>query len=322
MYRSDIARLEPAGAFRLLTPCSLALQGLSVACRVVSPRRSPGTKRGSQLPKRSENPSGGHHGPGRAFMSLSTGEAIVRLVRSGGMYLANREAHHRAKRWRVVATASVVAIALAYAANPLASLFVLPFLAAALLPIQRQLARLRRGMKGEASVTSLLGELSDKYLLVNDVMLPGHRGNVDHVLIGPCGVVVIETKEYRGVIACRRDRWFVNGRPTKNITRQVTRGALAVKAFLAEKHPELRNGALRWVDSVVVFTNPLCRIEIDRSTATVTRASQLQSVIRAKAERPRLTPSLVESLAKTLAWGAHVAEPAAFREKPSPASTA
>jgi len=249
-----------------------------------------------------------------------TEEAVVRLVRSGGMYLADRERHYRMKRWRVVATWGVAAVAIGVVLHPLAPLAVLPVAAGALAPIERRLARLRRGIKGEATVTSLLGQLPDEYFLVNDVMLPGHSGNVDHVLIGPCGVVVIETKEYRGVITCRRDQWFVNGRPTKSITRQVTRGAMAVKDFLGTRYPQLRSGPLRWVDGVVVFTDPLCRLEIDRPTPTIARASELQSVIRAKAERPRLAPSLAEPLAECLAWGTNVAEHQALRERSSRAS--
>ena len=70
----------------------------------------------------------------------------------------------------------------------------------------------RKGIVGEELVSTLLAGLPDDFYLINDVTLPGHRGNIDHVLVGPCGVVVIETKNYRGVIKCDQDEWFVDGR--------------------------------------------------------------------------------------------------------------
>jgi hypothetical protein len=213
------------------------------------------------------------------------------------------------KRRLVIAGASAAAVAIGFTLHPLASVLVLPVAAGALTLTQRQLRRLRRGMKGEEVVTSFLGGLPDDYLLVNDVVLPGHRGNIDHVLVGPCGVVVIETKQYGGVVSCRRDQWFANGRPIKNITRQVIGGATAVREFLRKKHPDIRGRALGWVDAIVVFADPLCRLELDRPTPTGARVAELLAVIRVKAEPPRLTPPAVKSLAESLAWGARVAEP-------------
>ena len=35
-------------------------------------------------------------------------------------------------------------------------------------------------------------------MVYNDVNLPGKRGNIDHVVIGPTGIYVIETKNYSG----------------------------------------------------------------------------------------------------------------------------
>lgn len=53
---------------------------------------------------------------------------------------------------------------------------------------------IRKGLEGEQSVASELSYLGDEFLLLNDVMLPGARGNIDHVLVGPTGIFVFETK--------------------------------------------------------------------------------------------------------------------------------
>src|SRR5207247_8987829 len=69
----------------------------------------------------------------------------------------------------------------------------------------------RKGLEGEQNVASELSYLNDEFLLLNDVMLPGGRGNIDHILIGPTGVFVLETKNFSGKYVCYGDRWFFQG---------------------------------------------------------------------------------------------------------------
>ena len=59
--------------------------------------------------------------------------------------------------------------------------------------IRKQAARLRLGIEGEKHVAEVLDELKlEGYHLINDIVEDGY--NIDHVLIGPTGVYVIETK--------------------------------------------------------------------------------------------------------------------------------
>lgn len=154
---------------------------------------------------------------------------------------------------------------------------------------------------GERLVTYRLHSLSDDYWLVNDVMLPRGRGNVDHVLIGPCGVVVIETKRLAGRIRCDGDEWFVNGRRRGSISRQVNSGATAVRYYLAERHPDLVSTALRWVESIIVFTHPTCRFEVNRAQTVVVRYSQLLEAVLELAQKHNLSPVVASRLAESLA---------------------
>jgi len=50
------------------------------------------------------------------------------------------------------------------------------------------------GLGGEKTVIKALSKLGDEYALLNDLMLRDRSGNVDHVVLGPNGVFVIETK--------------------------------------------------------------------------------------------------------------------------------
>ena len=63
---------------------------------------------------------------------------------------------------------------------------------------EHERARLRKGTLGEAAVGLILEGLPDSYIVFND---PGkRRGNIDHIVIGPTGIFVIDTKNWRGVI--------------------------------------------------------------------------------------------------------------------------
>lgn len=167
--------------------------------------------------------------------------------------------------------------------------------------IARRLTRVRKGRLGEKLITNLLQRLSDDYYLVNDVTFDGARGNIDHVVIGPCGVVVIETKRLAGTIRCHGSSWYTNGRRTKSISTQVNTGAARVREFLTRLHPDFQSSVLRWVESVVVFTHPTCRLEVDRPRTTVVRYSELVSLILELARRHRLDPAIAARLAQSLA---------------------
>lgn len=231
----------------------------------------------------------------------------MHIVRAGGRYLEGREQ----RLWVALAAlgalgAGGAVVAAQGAALRWAGAAALLGAVAAGTRVARRLSSVRKGRLGERLITSLLRRLPDDYWLVNDVTLPGGRGNIDHVLAGPCGVVAIETKRLAGHIRCWGDEWSVNGRPRGSISRQVNSGACAVRYFLAERHPDLAATALRWVESVVVFTHPLCRLEVNRPRTTVARYSELLQVILALAEKHRMAPEVAARLARSLAaWQVH-----------------
>jgi Nuclease-related domain len=57
----------------------------------------------------------------------------------------------------------------------------------------------RRGAAGERRTARLLGQLEwHGWAVLHDLALPGSRANLDHLVIGPGGVFVIDSKHYRG----------------------------------------------------------------------------------------------------------------------------
>jgi hypothetical protein len=57
----------------------------------------------------------------------------------------------------------------------------------------------RRGAAGERRTARLLGPLERQgWAVLHDLAIPGSRANLDHLMIGPAGVFVIDSKQYRG----------------------------------------------------------------------------------------------------------------------------
>jgi hypothetical protein len=228
----------------------------------------------------------------------------MNVLRVGGEYLHEQES----RGWRALAMITV-ALLLAAIVGVLGqrSSAIVRFLALAitvallvhagraLRTVLRRLRATRKGRLGEQLTTQLVSRLSDDYYLINDLVLA--RGNIDHVLVGPTGILVVETKRVAGEIACHGDCWTVNGRPVKSYSKQAKAGALAVKAFLATHHPELRH---EYVHAAVVFTDPLCRVTVRNAQVAVVRFSELLALIAALADKRCMPPALVQSIARAL----------------------
>src|SRR5437667_203923 len=93
--------------------------------------------------------------------------------------------------------------------------------------------------------------------------------------LASAGVVVAAGMPGAGRIRCWGDDWSTDGYQRKSISRPVNSEACGVRHFLIERHPDLAFSALRWVESIIVFTHPLCRLEVNQPRATIVRYSQL-----------------------------------------------
>jgi hypothetical protein len=57
----------------------------------------------------------------------------------------------------------------------------------------------RRGAAGERRTARLLGPLEQLgWVVLHDLAVPGSRANIDHLAIGPGGIFVVNSKQYRG----------------------------------------------------------------------------------------------------------------------------
>ncbi|MDX8363384.1 nuclease-related domain-containing protein [Cytobacillus sp. IB215316] len=84
---------------------------------------------------------------------------------------------------------------------------------------QKGLKAIRKGELGEYKIEIQLEQLPKEYKHLNDLLVENSKAKsgfsqVDHIVITPYGIFVIETKNYQGTIYGGKDRktWSVNGK--------------------------------------------------------------------------------------------------------------
>jgi hypothetical protein len=91
--------------------------------------------------------------------------------------------------------------------------------------------RAHRGADAEVDVGRMLDGLPQGYHAVHDLIFDGF--NIDHVVVGPTGVFVIDTKSHAGTVSACEDELFLNGRPfEKPVVKQVWAEAYTVRDLL------------------------------------------------------------------------------------------
>jgi len=162
------------------------------------------------------------------------------------------------------------------------------------------LVRLRplwRSRPGE-SLDALLEQLPNDYYLISN--LPFRAARVDHVLAGPCGIVVIAIRRMSGHVQCEGDRWWLNGRPSKSYSQPAKAGAIAVRKFLAAKHPQFRREIVR---TIVVFTNRRSELHLREPEVAVVRGADLLASIVELGLARKMDRGLAHAAAHRLAGG-------------------
>ncbi len=70
------------------------------------------------------------------------------------------------------------------------------------------------GAEGELKTAAVLNALPDDYFVFHDVIMGNSSANIDHVVIGPTGVFVLDSKNWaRTIEKDRWGRWSYNSRP-------------------------------------------------------------------------------------------------------------
>jgi len=165
--------------------------------------------------------------------------------RSAQAEYERRAAHHaedvrRRRPWILAfgAVVAVVGLVVLLTVSPLwggvVLLFDLVFVASALFATPNSITAWQTGAEGELRTGRLLEPLEAAgFRILHDRKIPGSRANIDHIVIGPPGIYVVETKSLGGSLQIRDNDVFVAGRRKTKMIDEVKREALAVETALA-----------------------------------------------------------------------------------------
>lgn len=119
----------------------------------------------------------------------------------------------------------------------------------------------KSGLTGERNaVKNISDKLGSNYSIFNDVLLKdGKRGNIDHVVVGPTGIFVIETKNNRGVVAYGDDGWKgIRGDPSG----QAKFNSVRIKNIL--ENCEVFKRKYPYANAVIPFTNSKIKLKMSK----------------------------------------------------------
>jgi hypothetical protein len=170
--------------------------------------------------------------------------------------------------------------------------------------LNKEREAMRRGATGEFQVGDILSNLPDNFFVVNDLATP--FGNLDHIVIGPTGVFILDAKNWRGVVsAAGNGELLLNGKVTdKPVVRRLVGRMMGIR----EKVLKLAAGPDPYYQAVLVFT--AARVDAKwGATRNVhcVRGDQLHEYIVEKSNG-HLGPGEVERIAQAFFGLAHMDE--------------
>jgi hypothetical protein len=157
------------------------------------------------------------------------------------------------------------------------------------------------GWKGEKQVANFLSsKLNDDYFLINDLYLHDGGGDIDHIILAPSGIFVLETKNWSGDITCNGDVWQRAGKRNfkGSPSLQVKRNATKIKS-LVDSSQDL--GLLNVpVEGIVVFTNSHATFHLNNPTVLILKLQQLPSHIAVNRSQNSFSREQIEAMGKEI----------------------
>ena len=174
--------------------------------------------------------------------------------------------------------------------------------------IEKEIRNIEGGRRGERKMADILAEqLADDHVILNDLefRIAHERCQIDHLVIAPSGIYVIESKFWAGTLSgdIHDAQWSQrksNGpvRSVKSPVQQCERQRRMFITLLASKVPEDR------IHALAVFTHPAVKLQIANSKD---RVFLVRDAIRFINDRcfdpPVLTPAEVMEVAERIARG-------------------
>lgn len=97
----------------------------------------------------------------------------------------------------------------------------------------RRLGNFLKGAKGEEWVAHELAFLGSEYAVFNGLRLGGGKQNFDHIIVGPAGVFVVETKNWKGSVEFHDGKLFAGGKePSRPPLKQVKAATAELVSYI------------------------------------------------------------------------------------------
>jgi hypothetical protein len=213
----------------------------------------------------------------------------MRVLRKGGQFTAGRIRFYLSSSVGFFVLTLLVAAVFLHFQLPQVGLFAVAALFILFKVGFRHWERWFLGKRGESKVTEALKSLPGDYVVLNDVVLPDSKGNVDHVLIGPNGVFAIETKNYSGHVKCEEERWFVNGQDIRSLSKQAKRNSMAVRSSIGSLFAS-SPASVPYVVPLLVFVSSRAKLKLFKPTLAVLKLAELVAFVRDCDTKRPITP--------------------------------
>jgi hypothetical protein len=113
-----------------------------------------------------------------------------------------------------------------------------------------------RGAQGEESIArSLAKHCGERVVILHDRGIRGSRANIDHIVVAPSGVWVVDSKRYRGKVVVKRPlfgkpKLLIAGRDRTKLVDGLDRQGAIVTGVMTDASPDVPiRGALCFADA-------------------------------------------------------------------------
>lgn len=178
---------------------------------------------------------------------------------------AKRRAHLRANWWVIALTALVGAAVGGWFGHRIHSSIALLAVIGAFFPLSKLLSRpqhiaaWRIGAAGEQQVGRMLDGLRrEGVFAIHDRRVPRSTANIDHIVVSPAGIFVIDAKNVAGKVVATRSGLRVAGRRQDKMVEGVQRQVAVVREVLADQSldPTVFRGVLCFTKAELPFFKP------------------------------------------------------------------
>jgi len=130
----------------------------------------------------------------------------------------------------------------------------------------------------DSELIESLKSLPHEYVVLHNLIVPECRTQLDHVVVGPNGMFVIETTDCAGEVKCEGHDWAVDGRRVASLGRRAATNAAALRKSLVSMTYDGEK-KIPCITPVLVFTNSQARVSVREPAVSALRTEELAAFI-------------------------------------------